>query len=336
MLIERILIVGLGSIGRRHLRLAREILPRAKVAVLRHKPDQDKPDAVDYSFSTMDQALAFAPQIAVIANPPSYHLSVAIPLAMAGVHLLIEKPLAASANGVAELLKICNVAKIQLVTGYNLRYLPSLRRFKSLLEDNIIGAVWSVRCEVGQSLLNWRPDTDYKLGVSARRSLGGGALSELSHELDYLLWIFGDAVWVQAALFKQSDLEIDVEDCAHLIIGLLGKEDENQIIAAVNMDFVRHDTTRLCTAIGKLGSLRWNGLSGTVELFKTNTQSWIEVFRHEAVRDESYRSEWKAFLSSVEGSARPLISAEEGLKVLEIIDAVRLAAETKTRVDINS
>jgi len=317
------------------LRLAREILPSAKIAVLRHKPGQEKPDEAEHSFFSIDQALAFAPQIAVIANPPSCHLSVAIPLARAGVHLLIEKPLAASTDGVRTLLEVCDKAKVRLLTGYNLRYLPSLKRFKSLVEDNVVGAIWSIRCEVGQFLPDWRSGIDYRTAVSARQDLGGGALRELSHEIDYLRWIFGNAVWVQAAISKQSDLQIDVEDCAHLIIALQPKEDDNQIIASVNMDFIRQDTTRVCTVIGKLGSLRWNGVRGTVELFRGNAEGWIEVFWHETFPDESYLAEWKDFVSSVQVGTQPLICSEDGLEVMKIIDAARLAAASGNRVSID-
>ena len=102
-------------------------------------------------------------------------------------------------------------AKTVLAIGYNLRFLSSLQKFKSILDDKIIGDVWSVRSEVGQFLPSWRPNSDYRKGVSAQYALGGGVLLELSHDIDYLRWIFGEVAWVQAVLAQQSDLEIDVE-----------------------------------------------------------------------------------------------------------------------------
>jgi predicted dehydrogenase len=96
----------------------------------------------------------------------------------------------------------------------------------------------------------------------------------------------------------------------------------------LNMDFVRHDTTRLCTAIGDKGSLRWNGLSGLVEKFEAGGKEWREVFRYQAQRDESYLAAWRHFLDCVEGRDTPLISGEDGLRVLQIIAAARRAAET--------
>lgn len=328
MLVNRVLIVGLGSIGKRHLRLARELLPDADIRVLRHQECTSIPEHANGCFSSLKQALDFAPQLAVIASPSTFHMSVALPLAQAGVHLLVEKPLAASLDGVQQLLDACPEHRAVLLTGYNLRFLPTLQRFRDLLSENVIGRVLSVRCEIGQYLPFWRPDSDYRQGVSARRELGGGALLELSHELDYLRWIFGEVDWVKATLSRQSSLEIDVEDTAHLILGFAPNATGFQLLASVNMDFIRHDTTRLCTAIGESGSLRWNGLTGVVEQFEDGAKKWCELFHHQHQRDDSYLAEWQHFLSCIKEHKTPLITGEDGLKVLQIIDAARQASES--------
>ena len=328
MLISRVLIVGLGSIGKRHLRLARELLPNADIRVLRHQECELIPEHSNGCLSSIEQALSFAPQLAVIANPATFHMSAAQPLAQAGVHLLVEKPLSASLDGVRLLLKTCREQGTVLLTGYNLRFLPSLQRFRHLLTENVIGRVLSVRCEIGQYLPSWRPECDYRQGVSARRELGGGALLELSHEIDYLRWIFGEVDWVKAILSRQSGLEIDVEDSAHLILGFTPTSDDRQLIGTVNLDFVRHDTTRLCTAIGENGSLRWNGLTGVIEQFEAGAIEWRELFRHQHQRDESYLAEWQHFLECVNEQKAQLMTGDDGLMVLRIIAAVRQASAT--------
>lgn len=332
MVISRILIVGLGSIGMRHLRLARELLPNADIRVFRHQECTSIPEHANSCLSSLDQALDFSPQLAVIASPSTFHMSVAQPLAEAGAHLLVEKPLSASLDGIPQLLEVCRERGVVLLTGYNLRFLPSLIRFRALLSENAIGRVLSVRCEIGQYLPSWRPDTDYRQGVSARRELGGGAVLELSHELDYLRWIFGDVDWVNATLSQQSSLEIDVEDTAHLILGFMPSAKGDQLIATVNLDFIRHDTTRLCTAIGENGSLRWNGLTGAVERFDAGATEWDEIFRHNHQRDDSYLAEWRHMLTCIEEHETPLVTGEDGFKVLQIIAAARQASETGGRV----
>ena len=117
------------------------------------------------------------------------------------------------------LINICQSKKIALMTAYNLRFQPSLQEFRKQIKQQRIGKILSVRVEVGQYLPNWRPESDYRKGVSAQKKLGGGVLLELSHEIDYISWIFGDYKWVKAHISKQSNLEIDVEDTAYLLLG---------------------------------------------------------------------------------------------------------------------
>lgn len=331
VLINRILIVGLGSIGKRHLRLARELLPSTDIRVLRHQECALIPEHANGCFSNLEQAIDFAPQLAVIASPATFHMSAALPLAQAGVHLLVEKPLSTALKDVSQLLETCREQGTVLLTGYNLRFSPSLQLFRDLLNDNLIGRVLSVRCEIGQYLPSWRPDVDYRQSVSARQELGGGALLELSHEIDYLRWIFGEVDWVKATLSRQSRLEIDVEDTAHLILGFAFATDGSQLIGTVNLDFIRHDTTRLCTAIGENGSLRWNGLTGMVDQFNAGAKEWCELFHQ---RDDSYLAEWQHFLNCINGQTTPLITGEDGLRVLQIIDAARQASESGNQIKL--
>lgn len=334
VLISRVLIVGLGSIGKRHLRLARELLPHADIRVLRHQETDSVPERANGCFSKLEDAIAFAPQLAAISSPATFHLDSALPLARAGVHLLVEKPLSASLAGIPQLLETCRSQQTVLLTGYNLRFLPSLRQFKDLLRGELIGRVLSVHCEIGQYLPSWRPDADYRQSVSARRELGGGALLELSHELDYLRWIFGEVEWVKATLSRQSILAIDVEDTAHLILGFVPAANGRQLVGAVNMDFVRHDTTRLCTVIGEKGSLRWNGLTGVVDLFEEGAKGWRELFHLPHQRDDSYLAEWQHFLSCIDAQTPASIPGEDGMAVLQIVEAARQSSDSGKQVQV--
>lgn len=310
------------------------LLPDADIRVLRHQESDSIPEQANGCFASIKQAIDFAPQIAVIASPATFHITAAQALAETCVHILVEKPLSATMDGVSKLLETCREKKTVLLTGYNLRFLPSLQQFRELLAQCIVGRVLSVRCEIGQYLPSWRPDNDYRQGVSARQELGGGALLELSHELDYLRWIFGEVEWVKTTLSRQSSLEIDVEDTAHLILGFAPAADGNKLIGTVNLDFIRHDTTRLCTAIGEKGSLRWNGLTGVVELFEVGAKEWRELYRHQHQRDDSYLAEWQNFIACVTEHKTPLITGEDGLKVLHMIEAARKSSASGCQVSV--
>ena len=106
-MISQILIVGLGSAGTRHLRLAREYFPNSEIKILRHRAQSAIPEFSDGCVSTLEEAILFAPQIGIIANPSTIHVHVAQELAQAGAHLLVEKPLSSSPEGVDDLIKTC-------------------------------------------------------------------------------------------------------------------------------------------------------------------------------------------------------------------------------------
>lgn len=326
-LINRIVVVGFGSIGKRHLRLARKIFPSADIRVLKRTWSIEVPENSNGCFFNIDEAIAFQPQIAVIANPAPFHVTSAQALANAGVHLLVEKPFSDSLDGVSKLLETCEDLGLILQVGYNLRFLPSLQYFRDMLKSGHIGKVFSFRCEVGQYLPSWRPEGDYRRSVSASSKLGGGALLELSHEIDYLRWIFGEIEWVNATLSKQSRLEIDVEDTAHLVLGFEKVGRNNNLVGVLNLDFIRHDTTRSCIAIGETGSLHWDGLTGRVSVYMAGGREWSEIFRHESLQDESYLAEWHSFISCVLDKKEPIVTGEDGAKVLKIIYTARVSAE---------
>lgn len=324
---KRILIVGHGSIGKRHLRIVSESLPNATIMVFRHEPTTDIPEMANLVASSMSEVRSFAPQAAIVANPAPFHLGIAKALVDMGCHLLIEKPISDKSGGVEDFLETARAAGVICQVGYNLRYLPSLLHFRDLINDGLVGKPLSVRCEIGQYLPSWRPDTDYRTGVSARSDLGGGVLLELSHEVDYLHWIFGEVDWVSSWVGNVGDLDIDVEDTAYLILGFKSKGLSKPVIANLNLDFIRRDTTRICTVIGTDGSLRWNGLNGVIDIYKSGSNRWDEYVVIPHQRDDSYRAQWDHFLSSTAGCKEPLVDGKAGFEVLKIVEAAKVSAQ---------
>ncbi|MDP2859013.1 MAG: Gfo/Idh/MocA family oxidoreductase [Bacillota bacterium] len=334
-MIKRLLVVGLGSIGRRHARVARTVLPGLEIVALRHRVSgAPSCEEVDRSVSSIAEAIACKPQAAIVANPASYHVEVALPLANAGVHLLVEKPISDHAEGVSGLIDICAQKSVTLMIGYNMRFLSSLRRFRELIADRPVGRVLSVRAEVGQYLPSWRPGSDYRSSVSARSALGGGVLLELSHEIDYLRWLFGDVEWVSARLFRQSSLEIDVEDTAYLTLGFACGADPQAITGSLNLDFVRHDSTRSCTVICEEGTLRWDAVAARVESFERGATEWRVHSSEVAHRDDSYGAEWEHFLACIESGAPPTVSGADGLATLRVVEAAKEVSMTGAVVSI--
>ncbi len=328
-MLERVLIVGLGSIGARHARLIRELMPESQIAVFRHQSNLQPLNAgIDFLFTSMDEIRNFCPQVAVIANPASHHLDMALTLAQQGVHLLIEKPISFKYSPrILDLINICREKRIILMTGYNLRFLPSLDAFRGFLRQGKVGKIFSIRAEVGQYLPDWRPGSDYRNTVSAQKNLGGGVLLELSHEINYLQWLFGSVAWIQAHVARHSDLEVDVEDTAYILLGFKPDAFGRKLVASLNIDFIRHDTTRQCVVIGEEGSLRWNGLTGEVDFFPVAGDEWMRIFTNQPERDFTYREEIMHFVSCVKNGETPFVTGEDGLATLVVVDAARKSSE---------
>jgi len=334
--IQRVLIVGLGSIGNRYLRILKQLYPEIEIAVLRHSRCSDDEQSINayHCFTAFDDAISFKPDIAILCNPATMHVDMATRLAQQEIHLFIEKPISSESDAVKPLLKLCSKSRLKLATAYNLRFLPTLQFFRKQILENKTGNLLSVRAEVGQYLPGWRPDTDYQKTVSAQKKLGGGVLLELSHEIDYLIWLFGKVKWVQAQIRKTSSLEIDVEDTAFITLGF-ARERQEDLIVSLNMDFVRHDATRKCTIIGEDGTLSWDGINGSVDLHVKGAVSREQLMQNQPERDYTYQSEVKSFFEAVQNDSKPPVTGEEGLKVLKVIDAARLSSEQNRTVALD-
>lgn len=308
----RVVIVGAGSAGSRHASTIESVSPDALVTVVR----------------SLDEITALEPDIGVIASPTSTHAQ-AIDL-LRGAHLLIEKPLAATVAQARALLDTAPANGAVELVGYNLRFTTSLQHFRSELQGGSIGRPLSVRCSTGQWLPEWRPDADYRTGVTAQRSLGGGVLLELSHEFDYLTWLFGLPSWVIADVAQVSDLEIDVEDSAEILMGF----ETEPAIGNVSLDLFRRNGGRECTVIGSDGTLRWDAVAGTVERFDDATTGWQVITRTSDDVRESYTSQWRHFLDCINGDAEPLITVRQGIDSLLVVEACHRSSDEGRRVDV--
>ena len=333
LMIDRILIVGFGSIGKRHLKYCREIFPKADIKIFRHTKSDEVPELSNGCLFKYDDVINFKPHFAIIANPASQHIKTATILLENDINLLIEKPIASSLENVDNFIELSKKSNAKVLIGYNLRFLNSLQNFKKLILSNSIGSIFSIRLDVGKYLPSWRPDKDYRDTVSAQSRLGGGVLLELSHEIDYLRWIFGEVDWVYAKLSKQSNLEVDVEDTAHLLLGV-SPDSHKKIIASINMDFVRHDPIRMCTVIGDKGTISWNGLNNEIKTFNKDSDKWIKIIGSENDYDDSYKFEINHLVECIIHDKRPKISIDDGLKTLKIIEAAKESSKKNIAINL--
>lgn len=246
----RILCISLGSIGKRHLRNARALLPGARIAVWRqHTAAAAIPDGADQTCASLDEALAFSPDAVLVSSPASEHITNARAFAQRHIPLFLEKPLAADSQALGDFAQVCRASRGFTMVGYVLRFLPALHALRRYLQDGVIGAVHTARIEVGQYLPDWRPGCDYRENVSGQRKLGGGALLELSHEIDYATWLFGLPQSLQCSSAHLSALEIDVEDSAHVLMEYAGKR------VSLQLDLLQRVANMSVQVVGSEGTL---------------------------------------------------------------------------------
>ena len=319
---KRIAVLGYGSIGQRHVSTLRENFPTAQLLV--HSSQKIASDEFLVTGSLAD-VREFRPDFAIICGPPASRLEAieALPNQIRGI--LIEKPLALDYRQAREAKIMLRDKGVFAQVGYNLRFSPSLVAFKKKVDEQGLGRLLGVRAESGQNLASWRPGRMYQDTVSASNELGGGVLRELSHEIDYLGWIFGRVSWVSAWLGRQSSLEIDVEDTAHITMGLASRGIASAPVAQLNLDFVRHDRTRTVQAIFERGTLRWNGNAGTVEQWLKRSSGWEVLFVEEAAAASTYLLQWEAFVGAAKTGHGPGATVDDGVEVLAVIDSIRLS-----------
>lgn len=315
----RVAVLGFGSSGRRMLELIRGRLDEAEFMVYSRSAHQI--NGVEVT-SDLRRVSAFQPDVAVVAGAASDRLAMvkALPDTTRGV--LLEKPLATTYAEGAELSRLLQDRGQLCQVGYNLRFAQSLKHFRAAVTSEELGRVVSVRAETGQYLPDWRPDRDYRTTVSAQRSLGGGVLRELSHELDYLQWIFGDIEWVSAWTGQQSQLDMDVDDVAHICCGFSSSSGERGAVGQIDLDFVRHDRVRTVTAICERGSLMWDGMAMEAKRWERGEQDWRVVYSEGGQGVSTYELQWDSFYAAAQDSESPAVSVTDGLKVLAVIEAI--------------
>jgi predicted dehydrogenase len=321
------LVVGLGSIGRRHLANLRQVVPEAEVTVLRHDRNAATPDdaakLIHRTVYCLEDAIEERPDCAIIASPAPFHTAVATALAERGVHLLVEKPLSNRLDGVDRLVGTCRRNGCVLLVGYVLRHHPALLAAHEAICRGDVGRVLSLRAEVGQYLPDWRPGSDYRQTVSARKDLGGGALLELSHEIDYARWLAGEATSVFACASHASDLELDVEDLAEIVLRFT-----NGAIGSIHVDMLQACPTRICRVVGTEGTLVCDVIAAQLRLFDRQTKQWTDLLPQGATaRNNLYLTEMRHFFDCIAGRAEPCVTGEDGKRTLQIALAAKDSAE---------
>ncbi len=314
-----VLIVGGGSIGKRHLKNLND-LGVDQISLV--DPDQKRWTEARQLVRGVrcyqrlgvgdEEGVIYSIDAVVIATPPATHVSIAREIleAVDQIPLFIEKPLGHNLDGVSMLemeLKECDT---WAVIGYHMRFHPAIQEIKRILSTGEIGQPLYVRAEIGQYLPDWHPGEDYRNWYMAKEEEGGGALLDLSHEIDYLMYLFGDLTAPQGITTKISALDITSDDVADFMLMYR----HGGLLASIHMDLLDREYNRRCRIIGSEGTINWD--------INNHSVTWMgKSYTYGGNINIPYRDEMKAFIESVKsGVIDPRFATlEDGKKVLEVV-----------------
>jgi len=318
-----VLIVGCGSIGRRHARVLRGLgvhdirvcdpLP-AQIEALRRETSVQV-------YPSFEAGLAARPDAAILCTPPKLHIAMAIQALEAGVHVFCEKPLADVSQGIDQLIAISKQTGRQVMTGLCFRYHQGLVKAKAVLASGQFGRLVGIRCLMGEHFPTVRPD--YKTLFTSKYS---GAF-DLTHEVDLAVWFAGLPVKkVRCVAGRCSDIDIEAPDVAEILI-----EFEGQCLASIHLDFFqvprRRQTELLCTAgVIVVEFARWDHCT-------ISTAGADGIWSREEMptdRDDMFRAEDSAFLEAVAANRPVECGIEEARKSVEIVERAQADAGLET------
>jgi len=319
------LIVGGGSIGKRHLR---NLLATGRsAAVVETREDRRAEIAAKHPgvavFTGLDEALAAGPyQTGFVCVPTAYHIPTALALARRGLHIFVEKPVSHTPEGVPELVDVLRKRGLVGMTGFCMRFFEPLRKARALLDAGRIGRLVTARSFTGAYLPDWHPWEDYRSFYMAKKDQGGGVLLDECHALDWMQWLCGPITEVCAVVGTFSDLEVETDDVCELIARF-----GDRAAGSIHLDMVDRSGRSEVDLIGTAGTVLVDLRGHTVRAWDHSARTW-EVFSVEPSYERMYVDEIEHFFRCVERGEKPVVDLREGYQVQLIIDACARSSAT--------
>jgi predicted dehydrogenase len=316
----KLLVVGGGSIGTRHVRNLRQ-LDVGPVAFV--EPNEACRAALADecrapAFFSLEEGLAWRPDCVVLATPTDLHVAQALQAARAGCHLFIEKPLSHNRAGIGALQGEVKRRGLVTMVGCNMRYHPGPATVKTLLDEGVIGRVLAARLHTGSYLPRWRPRQDYRHSYSASTEHGGAVL-DCIHEIDLALWCFGPARLLAAAMQPAASLGLETDGLAEILL-----RHDSGVLASAHLNFVQRDMHRSMQVVGTDGTIRWDFTLRQVELYGCDGQLARVLPQPDGWQlNQMYVDEMSDFLEAVRLRQPTVNPLAGGIAALEIALAAR-------------
>lgn len=318
-----VLVLGVGSIGERHTRCFLEA--GANVAICEINEDLRRQVADRYPvrghYGDLAEAIAAGHDAAVVATPASHHIAAAGQLADAGIHLLIEKPLAVEEDGIEQLLQTVDEKRLVAAVAYVYRAHPALAAVRETLRGGEFGKPLELVAVAGQHFPTYRPayrDTYYR-----DRATGGGAVQDaLTHIVNAAEWLIGPADRVLADVAHLALPGVEVEDTVHALAR------HGDVLASYTLNQHQAPNETTLSIVCQRGTVR---IEFHRQLWKTMSEPEGEWDIHPTElpsRDALFIAQARHFIAAVQGHAEPACTIEEGWQTLRVNRCLLAAAQS--------
>ena len=299
----RVLIIGLGSIAKKHITALRSLSEEFEIFALRSSLDASKYEDVINIFDLDDTVFDFA----IISNPTYLHFKYIKLLAPKSIPLFIEKPAVHSLDNLDEILNLVAKKKVTTYVACNLRFHPCLKFLKEKIDNqNLLINEINIYC--GSYLPDWRPGLDFRNIYSANLKMGGGVHLDLFHEIDYVTWLFGQPKLYNSVKRSVSSLSIDSIDYANYIL-----EYEN-FTTSIILNYYRKKAKREIEIV--FDQITWN-----VDLINNSIKTdegdvIFEVKQFDVL--QTYKSQLSYYIDCLKVKSQPMNSFEDSIPALKI------------------
>ena len=335
----KFLVIGLGSMGKRRIRNVRQ-LKGGDIAGYDLRSDRRDEVASEYGipvFDDLDNALSkFAPDALIVSTPPNLHMALAERGLSLGKHVFSEA--GTTTEGMAQVIKLADRTGLVAAPSCTMRFQPSIKLMKQLLDQNAIGRILTFTHHCGQYLPDWHPFEDYRKYYVSRQETAA-CREMVPFELTWLLWLMQQDVRSVAALRgKVSDLECEVDDVFQLLMrfsrGTLGH---------LLIDVVARAPIRATRILGETGVLEWNAGLQSLRHYDAATRLWTEYPEPPPSVEQGYSSmsaegmyigEMNAFIKACRGEAPFPYTFAEDVQMIEIMRAAEKSSDTGSHVEL--
>ncbi len=303
-----VLVVGLGSIAKKHIYVLKEINENVKIYALRSSKKSKIQVGINNLYS-IEEVKKYKFDFIIVSSPSIYHLRDLENLISLQTPIMVEKPVFINNKQIGVFEKIEYEDLPLIYVASNFRFHKLILFVKEYLKDHP-SKINEVTAYCGSYLPDWRPDQDYRKVYSANKKLGGGVHLDLIHEPDYIVHLFGLPNSVESSYGKVSNLEIDTYDSS------LYQFQYDTFQANIILNYFRRDTKRTLEIVRE---------TDTIEIDFVNNRVVDLVTRVVLCQDnqpsvyDTYREQMEYFIKCIDENKVPMNSINEAIQILKTI-----------------